>query len=62
MFADLIEMKGWTDFTIIYEGAELLPFFDNILSMQDLDTGQKILINIVQLPEGDDYRQVQLLV
>lgn len=56
IFADLIELKGWTDFTIIYEGAELLPFFDNILQMQDLDTGQKILINIVQLPEGDDFR------
>ncbi|CAH0586967.1 unnamed protein product [Chrysodeixis includens] len=56
IFADLIELKGWTEFTIIYEGAELLPFLDNILSMQDLDTGQKILINIAQLPEGDDFR------
>ncbi|KAJ8723326.1 hypothetical protein PYW08_003238 [Mythimna loreyi] len=56
IFADLIELKGWTEFTIIYEGAELLPFFDNILSMQDLDTGQKISINIVQLPDGDDFR------
>ncbi|KAH9630498.1 hypothetical protein HF086_000711 [Spodoptera exigua] len=56
IFADLIELKGWTDFTLIYEGPELLPFFDNILQMQDLDMGQKILINIVQLPEGDDFR------
>lgn len=58
VFTDIIRMKDWTDFTIIYEGAELLPFLENILGMQDLDSGEKILINFVQLPAGDDYRWV----
>lgn len=56
VFADIIEVKDWKEFTIIYEGAELLPFLDNILTMQDLESGQKILINVVQLADGDDYR------
>lgn len=56
VFVDIIEMKGWTEFTIIYEGAELLPFVENLLSIQDLDSGEKILINVVQLPDGDDFR------
>lgn len=51
-------MKGWTEFTIIYEGAELLAFVENLLSIQDLDSGEKILINVVQLPDGDDFRSV----
>lgn len=49
-------MKGWTEFTIIYEGAELLPFVENLLSIQDLDSGEKVLINVVQLPDGGDFR------
>ncbi|KPJ04254.1 Glutamate receptor, ionotropic kainate 2 [Papilio xuthus] len=56
VFADIIKMKGWTDFTIIYEGAELLPFLNNILTMQNLVTDENILMTVVQLPEGDDYR------
>ncbi|CAK1555309.1 unnamed protein product [Leptosia nina] len=56
VFANIIEMKGWTDFTIIYEGAELLPFFDNILNIEDLDSKEHIVINVVQLPSGDDFR------
>lgn len=56
IFADLIELKGWTEFTIIYEGAELLPFLDNIFNMQDIDSGEKMYINVMQLPETDDYR------
>ncbi|XP_013138195.1 PREDICTED: glutamate receptor ionotropic, kainate 2-like [Papilio polytes] len=56
IFADIIKMKGWTDFTIIYEGSELLPFLDNILTMQNLVTDDNILMTVVQLPEGDDYR------
>ncbi|KOB77222.1 Ionotropic glutamate receptor, partial [Operophtera brumata] len=42
VFVDIIEMKGWTEFTIIYEGAELLPFLENLLSIQDLDSGGRI--------------------
>ncbi|KAJ0183282.1 hypothetical protein K1T71_001258 [Dendrolimus kikuchii] len=56
LFADIIELKGWVDFTIIYEGAELLPFLDSILTMQDLKSDKKMFINVVQLPDGDDYR------
>ncbi|XP_049872847.1 glutamate receptor ionotropic, kainate 2-like isoform X2 [Pectinophora gossypiella] len=56
VFTEIIEAKGWDEFTIIYEGAELLPFFDNILNMQDLDSGDRIVLNVVQLPEGDDFR------
>ncbi|XP_045498949.1 glutamate receptor ionotropic, kainate 2-like [Colias croceus] len=56
VFADIIAMKGWTDFTIIYEGAELLPFLDNILNMEDLDSQEHIVISVVQLPDGDDFR------
>ncbi|XP_075975529.1 glutamate receptor ionotropic, kainate 2-like [Anticarsia gemmatalis] len=56
IFADLIELQGWTEFTIIYDGAELLPFLDNIFNMQDIDSEDKILMNIVQLPDGEDFR------
>ncbi|KPJ19820.1 Glutamate receptor, ionotropic kainate 2 [Papilio machaon] len=56
VFADIIKMKGWTDFTIIYEGAELLPFLNNILTMQNLVTDENIRMTVVQLPDGDDYR------
>lgn len=56
IFADIIQMKGWTDFTIIYEGAELLPYLDSIVTMQDIDSGDDISINVVQLPNGNDYR------
>ncbi|XP_030025495.2 glutamate receptor ionotropic, kainate 3 isoform X3 [Manduca sexta] len=56
IFADIIQMKSWTEFTIIYEGAELLPFLDNIITMQNTNSGEKILMNLVQLPDGDDFR------
>ncbi|XP_053605086.1 uncharacterized protein LOC128672163 [Plodia interpunctella] len=56
VFRDIIEIKSWTEFTIIYEGTELLPFLDNILTMQDLESGDHIVINVVQLPDGDDFR------
>nr|XP_037875496.1 glutamate receptor ionotropic, kainate 2 isoform X2 [Bombyx mori] len=56
LFTDLIEMKDWKEFTIIYEGSELLPFLENIFTMQDLNKRQKILMNVVQLPDGDDFR------
>ncbi|XP_059057484.1 glutamate receptor ionotropic, kainate 3-like isoform X2 [Achroia grisella] len=56
VFADIIVMKGWKEFTIIYEGAELLSFLDNILTMQDLESGEHVLMQVVQLPDGDDYR------
>ncbi|CAH0720015.1 unnamed protein product, partial [Brenthis ino] len=56
IFADIIQTKGWTDFTIIYEGAELLPYLDSIITMEDIDSGDHILINVVQLPDGNDYR------
>ncbi|XP_034829301.1 glutamate receptor ionotropic, kainate 2-like [Maniola hyperantus] len=56
IFAAIIEMKGWKEFTIIYEGAEHLPFLDSIISMHELDSEVKMLITVVQLPEGDDFR------
>ncbi|XP_068617321.1 glutamate receptor ionotropic, kainate 2-like [Battus philenor] len=56
VFADIIKTKGWTDFTIIYEGAELLPFSDNILTMQDLITDENIHMSVVQLSDSGDYR------
>ncbi|CAH2047181.1 unnamed protein product, partial [Iphiclides podalirius] len=56
VFSDIIKFKGWTDFTIIYEGAELLPFLDNILTMQNLITDESIIMNVVQLPDSNDYR------
>lgn len=43
-------MKGWTEFTIIYEGSELLPYLDAILNTPDL------VMTVVQLPDGDDFR------
>lgn len=49
-------MKGWTEFTIIYEGAELLPFLDNILNLQSLESDDSIMMNVVQLPDSDDFR------
>ncbi|KAI8421750.1 hypothetical protein MSG28_009715 [Choristoneura fumiferana] len=56
VFADIIEAKGWEEFTLIYEGTELLPFFDSILALQDLETDKDILKTIVQLPDDADYR------
>ncbi|XP_063826752.1 glutamate receptor ionotropic, kainate 2-like isoform X1 [Ostrinia nubilalis] len=56
VFADIIKMKGWEEFTIIYEGAELLPYLGNVLDIEDLVAGDHILINVVQLPDGDDFR------
>ncbi|KAL4716078.1 hypothetical protein ACJJTC_013855 [Scirpophaga incertulas] len=56
VFADIMEMKGWTEFTIVYEGAELLYFLNNILSFEDFDQGEHVVMNFVQLPDGDDYR------
>ncbi|VVD05444.1 unnamed protein product [Leptidea sinapis] len=56
VFADIIEMKGWNEFTIIYEGAEFLPFLDNILNMEDIDADEHILISVIQLPDGEDFR------
>ncbi|CAG5028258.1 unnamed protein product [Parnassius apollo] len=56
LFIDIIAIKGWTDFTIIYEGAELLPFLDTILTMQNVITEENFKINVVQLTDGDDYR------
>lgn len=56
MFADIIGIKGWKEFTVIYEGAEHLPFLDLIISMHDLDPEEKMLITVVQLPDGDDFR------
>ncbi|CAH2241761.1 jg16325 [Pararge aegeria aegeria] len=56
IFADIIGMKSWKEFTIIYEGSEHLPFLDNIISMQELDSEEKMLITVVQLPDGDDFR------
>lgn len=58
IFADIIQIKGWTDFTIIYEGAELLPYLDSIITMEDIVSGDHILINVVQLPDGNDYRYI----
>ncbi|XP_063534435.1 glutamate receptor ionotropic, kainate 2-like isoform X1 [Cydia strobilella] len=55
-FADIIGNKGWEEFTIIYEGAELLPFFDAIFALQDLEAGNEVLMTVVQLPDGDDFR------
>lgn len=54
-------MKGWTDFTIIYEGAELLPYLDSIVTMQDIDSGDDISMTVVQLPNGDDYRYIIII-
>lgn len=54
-------MKGWTDFTIIYEGAELLPYLDSIVTMQDIDSGDDISMTVVQLPNGDDYRYMIII-
>ncbi|XP_050679068.1 glutamate receptor ionotropic, kainate 3-like isoform X2 [Leptidea sinapis] len=56
VFADIIEMKGWNEFTIIYEGAEFLPFLDNILNIEDIDADEHILISVIQLPDGEDFR------
>ncbi|XP_026489807.2 glutamate receptor ionotropic, kainate 2-like [Vanessa tameamea] len=56
IFADIIKMKSWTDFTIIYEGSEHLAVLDGIVTIQDLDSEEDILMTIVQLPDGDDYR------
>ncbi|XP_037969552.2 glutamate receptor ionotropic, kainate 3 isoform X1 [Plutella xylostella] len=56
VFADIIVMKGWSEFTIIYEGAEILPFLTNVLTIQDLDSDDDILMNVVQLPDNDDFR------
>ncbi|KAI5645987.1 ligand-gated ion channel domain-containing protein [Phthorimaea operculella] len=64
IFVDIIQAKGWEEFTIIYEGAETLPFLDNILNMQDIVSGDRIKITVVQLPEtapsGDDDYRIQL--
>lgn len=57
MFADIIAEKDWKEFTLIYEGAEYLPFFDNILTMEDMED-EHVVINVIQLPDGDDYRCV----
>lgn len=43
-------MKGWTEFTIIYQGFELLPYLDVILNTPNL------VMTVVQLPDGDDFR------
>ncbi|CAH2982565.1 unnamed protein product [Chilo suppressalis] len=56
VFADIIQVKGWTEFTIIYEGSELLPLLDGIFNLEDLDSGDHVIITVVQLPDGDDYR------
>lgn len=56
VFADIIAAKGWEEFTLIYEGAELLPFIDSILALQDLETEKDVLKTIVQLPDDGDYR------
>ncbi|XP_013190560.2 glutamate receptor ionotropic, kainate 2-like [Amyelois transitella] len=56
VFKDIIEIKDWAEFTIIYEGTELLPFLVNILTMQDLESRDRVVINVVQLPEGDEFR------
>ncbi|KAL0830572.1 hypothetical protein ABMA28_002724 [Loxostege sticticalis] len=56
VFADIVEMKGWEEFTIIYESSELLPYLGNVLGIEDLIAGDHILINVVQLPDGDDFR------
>ncbi|XP_023937960.2 glutamate receptor ionotropic, kainate 2-like [Bicyclus anynana] len=56
IFADIIKIKAWDEFTIIYEGSEHLPFIDNIISLQELDSEVKMVILVVQLPDGDDYR------
>lgn len=49
-------MKGWEEFTIIYEGSELLPFLGNVFAVEDLIAGDHILISVVQLPDGEDFR------
>lgn len=49
-------MKGWTDFTIIYEGSEHLPNLDSVLAIQDLISGEDISMTVVQLPDSDDFR------
>nr|XP_032516938.1 glutamate receptor ionotropic, kainate 2 [Danaus plexippus plexippus] len=56
VFADIITMKGWTEFTIIYEGAELLSFLNNIVSIEDLGSGEEVSIKFIQLPGDADYR------
>ncbi|CAG9562718.1 unnamed protein product [Danaus chrysippus] len=56
VFADIIVMKGWTEFTIIYEGSELLPFLNNVVSIEDLGSGEEVSIKFIQLPDDDDYR------
>ncbi|XP_041979927.1 glutamate receptor ionotropic, kainate 3-like isoform X2 [Aricia agestis] len=56
IFADIMDIKGWTEYTVIYEGAELLPYLDSILALQNIDSGPKILMTVVQLPNSDDYR------
>lgn len=58
IFTDIITAKGWEEFTIIYEGAELLPSLDKILNMQDLESEEVIMMNVVQLPDSEDYRLV----
>lgn len=55
-------MKGWEEFTIIYESSELLPYLGNVLGIEDLIAGDHILINVVQLPDGDDFRYISDLI
>lgn len=49
-------MKGWTDFTIIYEGSEHLPNLDSVFAIQDLISGEDVSMTVVQLPDSDDFR------
>ncbi|XP_045449718.1 glutamate receptor ionotropic, kainate 2-like [Melitaea cinxia] len=56
IFADIIVMKGWTDFTIIYEGSEHLPNLDSVFAIQDLISGEDVSMTVVQLPDSDDFR------
>ncbi|XP_022115207.2 glutamate receptor ionotropic, kainate 2 [Pieris rapae] len=56
IFASIIQVKDWKDFTIIYDGAEFLPFVDSILNIEELDAQEHIVIKLVQLAAGDDFR------